>query len=377
MATDTTAAPTTTAQDASQAPAAAEATQTQAPAEGTTTATPAPWDFKSLVAGRLGKKTASDAGTPQPVASQAAPAPEATAEKPPIAAAPPVKAEPPAPVVDDIAARLRELHDSNQRAAEQRKASRRMSELEAKARDAEGAHAKEVALAKAIEDARTKRDFVGLLKAAGYTLDEIKNTPLIVDMVDQLGKLDETGGDAEKPKPLTEADLARMLKEREDTAAAERKAKEEAERKEKLAELEQVRSEYFAEVKVHFRAGDYPALKQAGTTQGALDAYRADYVRANPNHRPTPKELLDLAERDLRALWKKNADALAKLEGGTPAPAAPTSAVALAKPQSKRTVTRSMTDGAGAIVPPPVTTERKPYREKEREMKDAFVSRWR
>jgi len=375
MATDVTAAPTTTTQDASQAPAAAEATQTQAPAEGATTATPAPWDFKSLVASRLGKKPANDAGTPQPVATQAAPA-VATAEKPPVAAATTVKSEPPAPVVDDIAARLRELHDANQRASEQRKSAKRTAELEAKAKAAEGAHAKEVALAKAIEEARGKRDFVGLLKAAGYTLDEIKNTPLIVDMVDQFGKLDE-GGDAEKPKPLTEADFARMLKEREDAAAAERKEKEEAERKERLAELEQARAEYFAEVKVHFRAGDYPALKQAGTTQGALDAYRADYVRANPNHRPTPKELLDLAERDLRALWKKNAEALAKLEGGTPAPAAATSAVAPAKPQSKRTVTRSMTDGAGAIVPPPVTTDRKPYREKEREMKDSFVSRFK
>jgi hypothetical protein len=378
MSTDATSVPTTTAQDASAAPAASEVTQTQAPAEGATTATPAPLDFKAMVAERLGGKKQGGEGTPAPAV--VAPPVAADAKDPEKPSVTLVKAEPQAQVVDDIDARLRALHDANQRAAEQRKAAKRTAELETKAKSAEGAHAKEVALAKAIDDARSKRDFVGLLKAAGFTTDEMRNSPLIVEMVDQLGKLEEGGGE-EQPKPVTEADLERMLKAREEAAEAERKAKDEAERKQREEKLQIARDEYFAELKIHFKAGDYPALKHAKTTQGALDAYRADYVRANPNHRPTPKELLDMAERDLRALWKRNADALAALDGGSPALAAQArefapAAAAKAAP-AKRTVTSRMTADVGASAHQQPPAERKTYREKEREMKDAFVSRFK
>lgn len=394
MATDATTATTTTAQDASAAPAAAVTTQTPPPAEGAATSTPEPFDFKALVASRLGKKGATmstasaDAGQkPAQVAAQDTardagekPA-QVAAETKPAEPAKPAEAKTPPPVADDIDARLKALHEANQRAAESRKMAKRQAELEAKAKAAENAHAKEVALAKAIEEARTKRDFVGLLKAAGFTLDEIKNSPLIVDMVDQFGKLDE--GQVEQPKPVTETDIERMLKAREEAAAAERKAKEDAEQKERIAQLEIARSEYFAEVKVLFKAGDYPALRQAGTTQGQLDAYRRDYVAANPNHRPTAKELLDMAERDLRGLWKRNAEALAALEkSAKPAAEAkqPTEFVpaSTVKPASKRTVTSRMTADVGGTAPPPAEVgARKPYREKEREMKDAFVARYK
>ncbi len=376
MATDATTAPVTAATSTTPAPTAGEQTASAAPAAGETTAAPAPFDFGKLVAERLGGKKGDAASAPASVAAPKTPAAEVATEA--VAAK-----EPPAPVavatpapVDDIDARLKALHDANARAAESRKAQKRQAELEGKAKSLESAHEKEVALAKAIEEARGKRDFIGLLKAAGFTIDEMRNTPMIVDMVDQFGKLDE--GDVEKPKAVTEADIARMLKEREDEAEAKRKADAEAAKAKRIEELTIARNEYFAEVKIHFKAGEYPALKQAGVTQGGLDKYRADYVARNPNHAPSPKELLDLAEKDLRALWKRNADALAKLDGGkSPAPATPKPNAAPASPQPRaRTVNSRMSESAGETATEPEKPAKKTYRDKEQEMKDSFVSRF-
>lgn len=365
---------------ATEAPAAAVTTATEAPATGAATATEAPaFDFKTMVADRLGKGKHATAEKP---ADEGAASAKDGAEKPAAegkpAEAPKTEEANPDPVKQEIEDRLAKLNEASRRASEARKARERDQATAKKLKEAEGAHAEEVALAKRIRESRTKGDVLGVLEASGWTRQEIRDSPLIVGLLEQL----ENGDKDEAPKPLTESDIEKKFRELEEAKAAEVKAKADEEAAKAKQQAEDERNEYFAHVRIEFKAGKYPALKAAGTTMGQLDSYRAGYVKANPNHNPTAKELLDKAEADLVAFWEKNAAELARIRGTAPAAAAQPTAGAKPgeKPAStapKRTVTSRMMSDTGGAPPAEEVKPKRSYREKEKEMKDAILARYK
>jgi colicin import membrane protein len=363
--------------DAAQATETASAQVVDATAatatEGAAPAADKGFDFKALVSERLGKgkhateDPADTAAEGEPVKTAEA---EGDGEKP---AAIEAKPDPkPDPVKAELEERLAKLNEASRRAAEARKAREREQATAKKLKEAEGAHAEEVAMAKRLRESRAKGDALGVLEAAGWTRQEIRDTPIIVSMLEQL----ENGAKEEPPKPLTESDIEKKFRELEEAKAAEAKAKAEEEAAKAKQQAEDERNEYFAHVRVEFKAGKYPALRSAGTTMGQLESYRATYMRNNPNHAPTAKELLDKAEADLVAFWEKNAAELAKIRGTTPATET-AAAKTGEKPAPKRTVTSRMMSDSGGKVPVEEAKPKRDVRAKEKEMKDAFLARFR
>lgn len=325
-------------------------------------------DFAKLVAERLGGGKAAEKSPAE------APEPTAEAPKPAVESPKPVAT----PVVDDIEARLAALHEANRRAAEARKLKQRDAELAKREAEVASRTSEDTALVRQLRDSKSKGDVLSVLVAAGWTRQEIADSPLVVNLLEQIEKSDpSTPG-----KPLTESDIERKFRELKDAEAAEVKKRAEEEAKEAAKRGEIERAEYFMRAKVEFKAGDYPALREAGVTLGALDNFRANYMRSNPNHAPTPRELLDIAEKDLVAYWEKQAELLAKYRVKKPAqtvvePAKKPTAFQPAAQSAKRTITSRMMADSGGYVPPVEAPVRKPYSEKEKEMKDAFVSRFK
>lgn len=340
-----------------------------------------PIDFKALVAERLGKPGAkaaeSQAEKPATEDKPADKLQDKSKDKPAEAEK---KEEPAAkpeddPVKRELEERLSRLNEASRRAAEARKVKQSEAEAAKKLKAAESAHAEEIALAKQLREAKGKGDVLGVLRAAGWTKQEIESTPMIANLLEQLEKAEDDA----PPKPLTEADIERKLQEREAAREAEAKAKADEEKARLKQQAEEERDRYFVGVKVEFKAGNYPALRSAGTTMGQLEQYRANYMAKNPNHAPTAKELLDMAERDIVAFWEKNAAELAKIRG-----TATTAATAAAKPgekqpeakPAKRTVSSKMQTDTGATVAKEEPAPKKAYRDKEKEMRDSFVARF-
>jgi len=343
--------------------------------EGAAPAADKGFDFKALVSERLGKgKHAAE--DPTNTAADGEPAKavvEAEGEK---QTEKPAEAKPPEPKVDPVKAELEErlakLNEASRRAAETRKARERDQATAKRLKEAETAHAEEVALVKRLRESKANGDVLGVLETAGWTRPEIQSSPLVVNLLEQL----ENGGKEEPPKPLTESDIEKKFRELEEAKAAEAKAKADEAAAKAKQQAEDELNEYFAHVRVEFKAGKYPALRSAGTTMGQLENYRATYMRSNPNHAPTAKELLDKAEADLVAFWEKNAAELAKIRGTTPATETPPLKPG-EKPAPKRTVTSRMMSDSGGKVPVEEVKPKKGYREKEKEMKDAFLARFK
>lgn len=208
---------------------------------------------------------------------------------------------------DEIAARLARLANASNEAARQRKLRERERAAEERERAASIAHSKEIDLAKRLEAAKTKGSKIAVLEAAGYSREEIANSGWVVDLLNELGE-------GEAPKPLTEADVERKIAERMKAAEDERRAAEERERERKAAENAAAMENFYARVKVEYKAGDYPILRAQKVTPRQLDGFYQEHLKSHPGQFLTEKELLDHAETAVRAGIKAEKERLAKLE---------------------------------------------------------------
>lgn len=368
-------------------------TATEAPTAGATTATvpgtdlpahpdaPGKIDLKQFFADRYATKHAvkpasgTVAATPAPKAAPAAiPAPAVV----PVAEAPKttetasaVEEKPKEAATaeqDEIDKRLARLAAAGEAAARERKMRERERAASAKVKEAETSHAKEIELARKIQEAQAKGSKLALLEALGQSKEQLSSSGWVVDLLNELG-------DQETPPNITRAEAEAIaqakaeaiIKAREDAAKeAEEKAK--AEREASLAEAKAV---FFSQVKVEYKSGSYPALKADGATNGQLDAFYQAHLARNPGQYWTAKELLDRAEAHTVAFYeaqeKKISELKAKLKPATPAAKTPAAS-------PTRTVTPSTVADAGPVtIEPPKKLD---IKEKQRKARDEFAAKF-
>ncbi len=370
------------------APSNTVTTATEVPAPGATTATvpgtdlpahsdaPGKIDLNKFFEDRYASKhkvkpvaKVTPAPTVAPPAAPTAPAASQAVETAKPVVAPPGAAEAPAveppkasPEQNEIDERLKRLAAASDSAARERKMREREQAADRKAREAVTAHADDIALAQKLREARTKGSKLALLEAAGVTRGDIEQKGWIVDLLNEVGE-------GEAPRALTEEDVERKiaarLKADEDARkAAADKAAEEANRN-----LAEAKAGFFSQVKVEFKAGEYPALRADKTTQGALDAFYQSHLARNPGQFWTAKELLDKAESATIAFYdqqeKKIADVRGKLRPKEVAPAPRASA-------ATRTVTQSAAPDAVHVESP----VKLGVREKQAKARDEFAARF-
>jgi hypothetical protein len=312
-------------------------------------------------------KAAPSAPTVPPPVAPTAPAASRAVETAKPAVAPPAAAEAPeppkaSPEQAEIDDRLKRLAAASDSAARERKMREREQAADRKAREAVTAHADDIALAQKLREARTKGSKLALLEAAGVTRSDIEQKGWIVDLLNEVGE-------GEAPRALTEEDVERKiaarLKADEDARkAAADKAQEEANRN-----LAEAQAGFFSQVKVEFKAGEYPALRADKTTQGALDAFYQSHLARNPGQFWTAKELLDKAESATIAFYdqqeKKIADVRGKLKPKEAAPAP-------RAPAATRAVTQSAASDAVHVESPVKLS----VREKQAKARDEFAARF-
>lgn len=224
------------------------------------------------------------------------------------------KEEPKKPEVDDLDARLARLAQASTEAAKARRAkakadaeARQRADAAAKERSA---HEEDLALAARIKQARATGKKLEQLKALGITQEEL-DSGFVIDLLNEMEGVERPPAvTKEQVDALVAAKVAEALKQREDAAKAnaEKRKQEEAERV--LAEGEEI----IEEAKIHYKAGNYPLLKEENPSHGSLLIFKQKFEAANPGRYLGGKELLDEAEKYLRLKYEESKKQFSRLD---------------------------------------------------------------
>lgn len=270
---------------------------------------PDPQAFLERARARMGLPSRREVGekpaaSPAPVAPQSSdhskPATQADAAAKP--SEPSTDARPKTEPVDDLASRVAKFSREQRELAEQRKAfEQERSKAKAEREEVAKQHAAKLAQAETVERATTaieSGDIVGAIRALK---SDANPSAFALQLLEQLQKEDE--------RPMSAAEVDRIVAERLKAEAAarekaeeeKRKADEEKKKSEGMATLEKARDGYMQACSAVFSKANHPFIAAHGLTRDEVIAY-AESQRDETGRivAPDPEELIKHFEEKLR-----------------------------------------------------------------------------